>query len=84
MLRLAPDHYAIRIDHLTVGKILCTRHRGATRWLWTITGPHCASAGVAGSGEAPDLKAARLALRTSFQCWLTWALEQEGPVAWKL
>lgn len=53
-------------------------------WLWSLTGPYCGS--VPGTlpmcGEARTLGDAKLQLRHSFDVWLHWALQQDGPVYW--
>lgn len=66
-----------RVSHAAAGE-------GKSKWLWSLTGPHCASLphGVATCGEAPALADAKHQLRHSFDCWLSWALQQEGPVHW--
>ena len=44
--------------------------------------PVLGDTGVAISGDAVDLAAARTALRASFDGWLAWAIRQPGLVAW--
>lgn len=57
---------------------------GKSTWLWSMTGPHCSAAlaTLRMCGEASSLANAKLQLRHSFDQWLSWALEQEGPVYW--
>ncbi len=66
-----------RISHAPVGE-------GKSVWLWSLTGPHCESlpSDVKMCGESTTLAGAKLQLRHAFDCWLAWALEQEGPVHW--
>lgn len=57
---------------------------GKSSWLWSLTGPHCSAApgDLRMCGEARTLGEAKLQLRHSFDIWLRWALEQDGPVYW--
>ena len=66
-----------RVSHAAVGE-------GKSRWLWSLTGPHCDSLPqtIATCGEAATLADAKLQLRHAFDGWLAWALDQEGPVHW--
>jgi hypothetical protein len=66
-----------RVSHAALGE-------GKSKWLWSLTGPHCGGLpeGVRMCGEAPGLAEAKQQLRHSFDCWLAWALEQDGPVHW--
>jgi hypothetical protein len=66
-----------RVSHAALGE-------GKSTWLWSLTGPHCdcQPEDVALCGEAMTLAEAKLQLRRAFDCWLRWALEQDGPVHW--
>lgn len=66
-----------RVSHVPAGE-------GKSLWHWSLTGPHCESLapGVPMCGEATGLSEAKLQLRHAFDCWLRWALEQDGPVHW--
>ena len=57
---------------------------GKSSWLWSMTGPHCSAAlsALPMCGETNSLANAKLELRHSFDQWLRWAVEQDGPVYW--
>jgi hypothetical protein len=86
---LARGQSAVTLGGLRIGRVShAAAGEGKSRWLWSLTGPHCDSLpqriamDVPMCGEAATLADAKLQLRHAFDVWLSWALEQEGPVHW--
>lgn len=82
---LARGQSAVVLGGLRIGRVShAPAGEGRLCWLWSLTGPHCSGLppGLPMCGEAPTLAEAKLRLRHSFDAWLSWALEQEGPVRW--
>jgi hypothetical protein len=82
---LSRGQSAVTLGGLRIGRVShAAAGEGKSRWLWSLTGPHCGSVpqNVAMCGEAATLADAKLQLRHAFDAWLSWALEQEGPVHW--
>jgi len=82
---LSRGQSAVVLGGLRVGRVShALDEAGKSHWLWSLTGPHCAGLPetVRMCGEALTLAEAKLQLRHSFDSWLRWALEQEGPVHW--
>lgn len=82
---LSRGQSAINLGGLRIGRVShAVTGEGKSRWLWSLTGPHCAGfpRGVRTCGEANSLAVAKQQLRQSFDVWLSWALEQDGPVHW--
>lgn len=82
---LSRGQSAVMLGGLRIGRV--SHAPGGERknaWHWSLTGPHCEGVpqDVAMCGEAAGLAEAKLQLRHAFDCWLAWALEQEGPVHW--
>ena len=82
---LARGQSAVTLGGLRIGRIShAALGEGKSMWLWSLTGPHCECLPEqsANCGSAPTLAEAKLQLRHAFDCWLRWALEQDGPVHW--
>lgn len=82
---LARGQSAVTLGGLRIGRVShAPAGEGKSVWHWSLTGPHCETVphGVPMCGEASGLAEAKLQLRHAFDCWLRWALEQEGPVHW--
>lgn len=82
---LSRGQSAVALGGLRIGRVShAITGEGRSTWLWSLTGPSCSSLPVAlpMCGEAATLADAKLQLRHVFDTWLSWALEQEGPVHW--
>lgn len=82
---VARGQSAVLLGGLRIGRIShAVNGEGKTSWLWSLTGPSCASMphGLATCGEANALATAKLQLRHAFDTWLAWAMAQDGPVHW--
>jgi len=81
---LSRGQSAIVLGGLRIGRVSHAPGEERLSWLWSLTGPHCdgVPAGLPMCGEAATLADAKLQLRHSFDAWLSWALDQEGPVHW--
>lgn len=82
---LSRGQSAIVLGGLRIGRVShATSGEGKSTWLWSLTGPSCNSMPdvLRTCGEAATLAEAKLALRHAFDGWLSWALEQDGPVHW--
>ncbi|MFN4141355.1 hypothetical protein [Aestuariivirga sp.] len=82
---LARGQSAVVLGGLRIGRVShAVDGEGKSTWMWSLTGPHCncGPADVQTCGETSTLAEAKLQLRHSFDRWLAWALEQEGPVHW--
>jgi hypothetical protein len=78
----ANDHAILCAGHL-LGRIMLTpMSGGAESWLWAITGPYIPPEVQPSHGRADTLAEAKTAFREKFDAWLTWAMEQGGPVPW--
>ena len=79
----AENDHAIHCAGHLVGRIMLTpMSGGAESWLWTMTGPYIPPELQPSQGRADTLAEAKVAFREKFDAWLTWALEQAGPVPW--
>ena len=83
LARSADNDFRVMVAGHTAGRIFTT-HRSGSRhvWLWTVTGPYLPGAQLNGRGDAEDLPEAKAAFRSTFDAWLSWAIRQNGPVAW--
>jgi hypothetical protein len=82
---LARGQSVVLVAGFRVGRVSHTiGPDGQSRWMWTLTGPHCCTApdGLCMCGATRTLGEAKLHLREVFDSWLRWALEQAGPVYW--
>lgn len=82
---LSRGQSAVTLGGLRIGRVShAPAGEGKSMWLWSLTGPHCGSLPPDAKmcGEAMTLAEAKLQLRHAFDRWLSWALEQEGPVHW--
>lgn len=82
---LSRGQSAVVLGGLRIGRVSHAPHvADKAPWLWSLTGPHCDGlpAEVRMCGDAATLAEAKLQLRHSFDGWLRWALQQEGPVHW--
>ena len=82
---LARGQSAVILGGLRVGRVShAVSGEGKTSWLWSLTGPSCASLpqDLRMCGESSTLADAKLQLRHAFDEWLRWAMAQEGPVQW--
>ncbi|WP_373504720.1 hypothetical protein [Aestuariivirga sp.] len=80
---VADGDSSVMIDGKRAGRILHQVRSGQRQiWFWTMTGPFVVSAGLESSGEVESLEEAKAAIRTAFDVWLKWALEEEKPVVW--
>lgn len=81
---LARGQSAVVLGGLRIGRVSHAPGEDRITWLWSLTGPHCdgVPAGLPMCGEAATLSEAKLQLRHSFDAWLGWALDQQGPVHW--
>lgn len=81
---LARGQSAVVLGGLRIGRVSHAAGEDRITWLWSLTGPHCdgVPAGLPMCGEAATLSEAKLQLRHSFDAWLSWALDQDGPVHW--
>lgn len=82
---LSRGQSAISLGGLRIGRIShAVTGEGKATWLWSLTGPSCGSlpGDLTMCGESTNLADAKLQLRHSFDIWLRWALEQDGPVQW--
>lgn len=79
----AENDFVITVDGLAAGRIMLRPVSGGrSEWLWSITGPGMAQAGLASSGTAESLQEARQGFRKAFDRWLAWALQHDGRVWW--
>jgi hypothetical protein len=82
---LSRGQSAVVLGGLRIGRVShAPAAEGRLSWLWSLTGPHCdgVPSGLPTCGEAATLTEAKLQLRHSFDAWLGWALDQQGPVHW--
>lgn len=82
---VARGQSAVLLAGLRIGRIShAVNGEGKTTWLWSLTGPSCASMPeeLGTCGEANTLAVAKLQLRHAFDTWLAWAMAQDGPVHW--
>ena len=82
---LARGQSAVTLGGLRIGRVShATAGEGKSIWHWSLTGPHCEGVpqDVPMCGQAAGLAEAKLQLRHAFDCWLRWAVEQDGPVHW--
>jgi hypothetical protein len=81
--RIADDDYRATIGGHTAGRIF-RKMRGGNQyvWLWTVTGPSCAGAGLNSSGDCEELAEAKVAFRATFDSWLSWAMKQKTVATW--
>jgi hypothetical protein len=79
----APDDLTVMCDGVMVGRLMkVPKSFGRSTWDWTLTGPYIAPEMGVGSGSAETKDAAKAAMRSRWDMWLTWALAQGGDVAW--
>lgn len=82
---LSRGQSAVVLGGLRIGRVShAPAAEGRLSWLWSLTGPHCdgVPSGLPMCGEAATLAEAKLQLRHAFDAWLSWALDQQGPVHW--
>ena len=76
------NDYAIRIDGLTVGRIIKKVESDQRAiWIWTMTAPYHPH-NEPQNGEEETFEAARDAFKGMFREWLAWASKQSGKVTW--
>ena len=76
------DDYDIRIDGLSVGRIMKKIESDQrVSWFWTMTAPYSPH-NQPQNGEEETFEAARDAFKMMFREWLAWASKQSGKVTW--
>lgn len=76
------NDYSIRIDGVTVGRIM--KRIGPDQssvWVWAMTAPYHLQNNPQ-HGEEDTFEAARDAFKWIFREWLAWALQQPGKLTW--
>lgn len=76
------DDYDIRIDGLSVGRIMKKIESDQrVSWFWTMTAPYFPH-NQPQNGEEETFEAARDAFKRMFREWLAWVSKQSGKVTW--